>query len=619
MSNRFRPLLACAPLIILTMLPSTGAAALPECTSAALRAAAPLGMTIGEIPNVGFPGRPQTTNGVAAAPANSPGDESPEYCFVTGTVVTNPATHKTANFAAALPGTSHWNGKFLFEGCGGNCGLAMLKPPLGAVRKGYAVFATDDGHVGPPSFVSLFDAHWAVSSPGRRDTDAVEDFFYRAVHAVVEAGKALTLRYYERPSLSRAYFDGCSDGGREGMVELARFPADFDGIIAGDPYFDIGGEIAGSLSAVQAQLRTPQAALTAAQLSEVDRIVKASCDAADGVVDGLIQNPAQCAFDPRKDLPKCGAGASAETCFSPDQIDSLSAILSAVTDPVGKVLYPGYPVSDLNDAGPTVDNLAFWVGFRSPPDTLEGPEPWSNPAVRPLAWSFANPTLRYLIYADEPAFNTLATPGIHFTGSVGGQIEGFHAVIPLATQERLVHESAAGNGNNPAAAGAYFKQGRKLILYHGLADGDITPYRTIQYYETLAKVQGGYGATQKNALLFLVPGMAHCGGGPGPNVFGQTGVVRATQGPDNDVLAALESWVEKGQTPQSLVATKYEQDDPKRPVLRTMPLCPFPAMARYAGTGDINTAENWSCPAADRRLLEVGRAGRQAGAAAALN
>jgi feruloyl esterase len=404
------------------------------------------------------------------------------------------------------------------------------------------------------------------------------------------------------------------------MVELARFPADFDGIIAGDPYFDIGGEIVGSLVAVQAQLRTPQAALTPAQLSQVDRIVNANCDAADGVSDGLIQNPARCEFDPRKDLPKCGADATGEQCFTQDQINSLSAMFSALTDPAGKVIYPGYPVADLNDAGPTVDNLAFWVAFREPPDTLQGPEPWSrNPAGRPLGWSFANPTMRYLIYADEAGFNTLETPGITFSATGAGPVDGFHAVVPRATSARLMQKSAAGNGNEPAAAAAYFQQGRKLILYHGLADGDITPYRTIQYYETLAKLHGGYGTTQNTALLFLVPAMAHCGGGPGPNVFGQTGVVRATESADNDVLAALESWVEKGHAPKSIVATKYDQDDPKRAVLRTMPLCPFPAMARYKGAGDINAAGSWSCSTADQRLLDVGHAGRQAGSDAALN
>jgi hypothetical protein len=603
---------------MLWALAGPAAAAIPECTAAALSAAAPAGMVIKDIPNVGPRGMPKTVQGVVTVPENSLGDGAPEYCFVTGSVTTNPKTNKTANFAAELPAKSAWNGKFLFVGCGGNCGVAMMRSSPSALRKGYPIFATDDGHVAQPGFAGLLDASWSVDSPGQRATEAVTDFFYRAVHAVVESGKALTHKYYESPHVSKAYFDGCSDGGREGMVELSRFPTDFDGIVAGDPYFDIGAEIVNSLVPIQVQLRSPHASLSAAQLSLVDHIVMSQCDAADGVSDGLIQNPAKCGFNPQTDLPKCGGG-DPDGCFSQDQIDSLSAILSAATDPAGTVLYPGYPVSNLNDAGPRVDNLAFWVGFHSPPDQLQGPEPWTqNPASRPIGWSFANATMRYLIYSDQAGFDALKTPGITFSGAGARPIGAFHAVIPTATTLRLAQESASGNGNNPAAAAEYFRHGGKLIIYHGFADGDITPYRTVQYYKALAKLHGGYGSTQKHARLFMVPGMAHCSGGPGPNLFGQTGVVRSEESPDNDVLSALERWVEKGVPPKSLVAAKYEEDDPKRAILRTMPLCPFPAMARYKGTGEVNDAGNWSCSTADQRLLDVGYSGHAAGSDAAL-
>jgi hypothetical protein len=612
-------LMACPPLGLSTILMSSAAAAIPGCTSAALRTAAPAGMSIRDIPNAGLGGLPKTVEGVADVAVNSAGNDAPEYCFVTGTVVTDSKSNKTANFAAELPAKATWNGKFLFVGCGGHCGVAMIKPSPAALRKGYAIFATDDGHVAPPGLAGLFDSGWAVRSPGQRDEQAVTDFYYRAVHAVVESGKQLTRLYYDAPNLSHAYFDGCSDGGREGMVELSRFPADFDGIIAGDPYFDIGAEIVNSLIAVQVQLRSPQAALSANLLTQVDHIVTSQCDATDGVSDGLIQNPGQCAFDPQKDLPKCGAQSSSQ-CFTQDQLDSLSAMLSAVTNPAGKVLYPGYPVAHLNDAGPRVDNLAFWVEFHGPPETLQGPEPWSrDPGARPIAWSYANAAIRGLIYVDEPNFDALKTPGIYFNGPSNGSIDAFHAVVPRPTFLRLARQSTAGNGDHPASAAEYFRHGHKLILYHGFADGDITPYRTIQYYVALAKLHGGYGKIQNSARLFLVPGMAHCSGGPGPNVFGQTGAVRAVTDPQNDVLAALERWVEKGVAPKSLVATKYEEDDPKRTVVRTMPLCPFPAMAHYMGNGDVNDAANWTCPTDDQRLLHVGHSGREAGSGAKLD
>jgi hypothetical protein len=616
-------LLAAAPLGLLAILPGRAEAAIAECTTASLRAAAAPGTTIADITNLGPAGMPKTLQGAVDIPANALGDGAPEYCFVTGSVVTNPKTGKTANFAAALPTKADWNGKFLFEGCGGNCGTVFFsKPPAGALRRGYPVFATDDGHVakiGPSERLwRQSETSWAITAPGKRDEDTTADFFYRAVHSVVAAGKALTRKYYGAVKLSYAYYQGCSDGGREGMVELDRYPADFDGIIAGDPYFDIGGEIVNSLAGIQVQLRSAGAALSPALLSQVDKIVMAKCDAADGVTDGLIQNPAQCSFDPAKDLPKCGAAGGGQ-CFSQDQINSLSAMLSAVTDPDGKIVYPGYSVSNLNDAGPYVDNLEYWLGMPTPPDGLLGPDPWSrNPAGQPQSWYWSSQTIRYLIYADEPGFDALKTPGIEFKASGGGPIGGFHAIIPKATLARLQSRSAAGDGDDPAAAAAFLRQGRKLIMYSGFADGDITPYRTTLYYRALAKLQGGYGNLQANARLFMVPGMAHCGGGPGPNFFGQSFAppprAGASDGPENDVIAALESWVEKGRAPQSIVATKYADDNPTHPVQRTMPLCPFPAMARYKGSGDVKDAGNWACPADDKGLLEIGPAGHEAGA-----
>lgn len=607
-------------------------AAIPECTPAAVSAVAPAGMVIRDIPDLdrvdgisaSADRMPATVQGVVAVPKGSLGAGSPEFCVVTGTVITNPRTGKTANFAAALPVKAAWNGKFMFRGCGGNCGNVSLRGLLPELRKGFPVFATDDGHVAkaPPAarLWANSESSWATSAPGKRNDDAVTDFFYRAVHAVVAAGKSLTQKYYAAARLRYDYFEGCSDGGREGMVEIARYPSDFDGVIVGDPYFDVGGEIANSIAGIQVQLRTPKAMLSHEQLAEIDRIVSAKCDAADGVSDGLIQNPARCDFDPQADLPKCSvAKGGGNLCFTQDQIDSVTAILSAITDTSGHVVYPGYPVGNFTGGGAYTDNLAYWLGFNSPPDSLKGPEPWtSQPGTQPQAWYWSNQTLRYVIYADEPGFNGLSTPGITFRAHDGGPIEGFHAVIPAQTLARLQQNSAAGDGDVPADSTEFFREGRKLIVYDGYSDGDITPFRTVQYYRALARIHGGYKALQRNARLFMVPGMAHCGGGPGPNSFGQLWAPSGSSA-ENDIVAAMEDWVEKGRTPKSIIATKFEQDDPSRPVVRTMPLCPFPAMARYKGSGDVKAAANWSCPADDERLLKIGRAGREAGVGALLN
>jgi len=172
-------------------------------------------------------------------------------------------------------------------------------------------------------------------------------------------------------------------------------------------------------------------------------------------------------------------------------------------------------------------------------------------------------------------------------------------LVDAAALAQLDARTAPGSGDDPRQLSQFLKDNRKLILYHGFSDGFINPFRTISFYEEWAGLAGGYTALGKNARLFMVPGMYHCGGGPGPNVF-------------NGVLAAIESWVEHGVAPTELIATKYTNDDPTRPVQRTMPLCPFPTQASYAGTGNVNAAASWTCKA-NQELLQVGPNGISAG------
>lgn len=607
---------------LLSSLPAS--AAIAECNPEQLQASAPSGMTIKDVPDLvgGMDGAPpaKTVKGVAYVPADA--GNVPEYCYVTGTVMTNAATGKVAHFAAAVPSKQAWNGKFMFQGCGGNCG-EIYPPSIDALRKGYTVWATDDGHVAKPSpeprLWPSADASWAVTAPGRRDEDAIADFYHRAVHAVTEAGKKFVRKHYGRQRLAYSYFHGCSDGGREAMVALTHYPQDFDGIIAGAPYFDIANEIVTTVVGVQAQLRSPAAAIGPELFAEADRIIDARCDATDGVQDGLIQNPARCDFNPYRDLPSCGGNnaatdnASNRRCFTPEQIDSLSIITSGITNESGKVVYPGFSVSNVHsDVKVELESnlLAYWLGFPTPPDSLQGPEPWSHdPAGQPLGWYWGNQTMRYFVYDGASDFNALKTPGITFKNSGNGM----HAIIPQRTVELFNRMVREGSGATPAAADAFLRQGRKLIMYHGYSDGDITPYRTIQYYRELAQRHGGYEQLRKHAQLYMVPGMGHCMGGPGPTLFGQFFAPHKSD-PQHDIINALEEWVERGRQPAQLIATKYDKDDmERRAVVRSMPLCPYPAMARYTGHGDIEDAMNWSCPSSDRRLDEVGSVGTRSG------
>lgn len=579
---------ACAALPVLTILlfaPGSTAAA-PACTAAEAQTAAPRGMKVEAIDDLN-PSLPKVPTGALLVRAEG---DRPAYCLVTGSVVTNPITGKTANFGLALP--LEWNQKFLFSGCGGLCGVVFQTPPgdtrgggfpPDALARGYAIAATDDGHASDPVGMVL-DGTWAIAGPGVANDEAVTDFYHRAVHVVTVAGKELVQRWYDRP-LVRSYFFGCSGGGREAMVEATRYPSDYDGYVAGDPFFDVPGQILAGRAA-KALLDAPDAFIPPALLTVVDTAVHASCDATDGVKDGLIQNPGKCALDPWS--LRCEAGDEGD-CLTKGQIDTLIAWFSAARDRRGRVVSFGFPMSDLYNDGAPGANLFRWTEAAGPPRERDAPDPWGPDKTKQAAgWAFYDQTFKYLVFLDPKRDNNDASPVDRY-----GIVEG----VALA---RLEARTAAGRGDDPQKLGPFLSSGRKLIVFHGYSDGFINPFRTIDFYQDWAERTGGYEALGKSARLFMVPGMYHCEMGPGPNFF--------------DALGALEQWVEYGRAPENILATKYQDDDHTKPRLRTMPLCPFPTQARYSGSGDVNEASSWSC-AANEDLLQVGPAGARAGLA----
>ena len=584
-------------------------AATATCSAEHLQSVAPKGTTIKQIGNIEALGGPipVTTSGVAHLAATA---STKEACFFTGSIVTNPATGATANFAAVLPTPDKWNKKFLFQGCGGNCGVVHLGI-FGQVERGYAVWSTDDGHVAAKpiraNIPTSADSSWATLSPGVSNQEALEDFHQRAVHEVAEAGKRFTLTFFGANRFERSYFMGCSDGGREGMVALTYYPEDFDGIIAGAPYFDMSNEIYTTLIGVLAQLRTPKASISHELFKTLDRVVAAMCDPADGVKDGLIQSPEQCSFDPYADLPKCKSSQTSDSCFTNDQLDTLSVLFSAIVNEKGAVIYPGFSFSD------TARNLWEWIGFPGVPTDRQGAHPWkANPIEQAQGWFWAEGTLRHLVYDNAADFDAQKTPGIRFQRSKDGRLR---AMIPQATVAFAARKNSRGSGATPEKAAAFLKQGRKLILYHGYSDGLITPYRTIQYYRTLAAENGGYRNIQNNVLLFMVPNMDHCFGGSGPNFFGQNRALGAASTCDvrDEILASLEDWVEHGEKPSLIEAVQYGGQAANKTIVRRLPLCPYPATAQYSGTGDLNSASNWTCASQDERLTKVGPAGKRVG------
>ena len=549
------------------------------------------------------PAGPVLVDGVQFTPAKG---DMPAYCQVSGNYVTNPATGKTANFLATLP--ENWNSKYLQLGCGGHCGTfavsnaASPTMPITAqgtpgqiMRKGYATFATDEGHT------DMSGGTWAIGANGKVNRDAVDDFLWRSSKVLTQMGKEFTQSFYARrtsarPVIERSYFSGCSGGGRDALVAASYFPEEFDGIIAGSPY-NIGGRAFHGAGTAIATLRTPDAAISQPQLDLFNRVVMKQCDMVDGVADGLIQNPAACNFRPERDLPVCSPGKAGNDCFTNSQIETMSTVLTAVTDESGKVIQPAYPVSEMQ---------SWFVPPGAPSDpAAESPWPDSMGVQSGGLWSLADAVIKIFGHDNDPAFRT--RDAFRFTSGGPGPITDFRIVFPRSVVDRTIAGSRAGWGHDPSNLAKFIRQDRKLLIWHNLSDEKLTPFNSYNLYHQLAAGHGGYDRLQRNVRLFSLPGTAHCSGGGlpvGPGSF--------------DALSAMENWVEKSAAPNALLATLYEPNEWgsvnfAKPLGRTMPLCKFPEMAKYKGSGDVNDAANWSCSSGDRRMLQVGDSGKRAG------
>jgi tannase/feruloyl esterase len=520
-----------------------------ECSASALTALGVSNMTIA------------SATLVPAAPPN------PEYCDVKGSVATSGdgAGAGSANFEAMLP--ANWNGKFVFHGVGGLAGrLSSSANPADQVQflaRGYATSITDTGHLES-------NPTWEYTAPGAPDTPKIVDYFYRAVHDVTLASKQLVKDYYHAAAIQHSYFDGCSNGGKMGLVEATRYPNDYDGIISGSPWLDPVGTSLWSLKNIKALL---DAYIPPAKWEEVGAAIVKQCDKADGVADGLIQNPAKCGFQPDALVPET---------LTQKQADALKLIMKPVRDEHGKLIYPGASVGNLGQVNLTPRGLSNYLD--TPPTDPTSAKPWGD-ATPPTNWSLAQGILMKLGYFDVGK-------------DVNNSIES-NGVAKNETLNLVYTRLAADVPDDPSAFGAFFAHGGKLLIYHGYDDLIISPYSSIWFYEDLAQENGGYEKVQQHARLFMVPGMQHCVGGAGPNTF--------------DTLTALEQWVEKGVAPEAIPATHSTNNV----VDRIMPLCKFPEQARYNGSGNLNSAASWTCPQNDKSLLTVGPNGVEAGANAA--
>lgn len=416
-----------------------------------------------------------------------------------------------------LPPSGEWNGKFLMEGGGGFVGSVNTGGMTKAVREGYASASTDTGHSGPRGT-------FLMGHP-----EKVVDFAYRAVHMTAVRAKELIATYYGRgPRLS--YWEGCSTGGRQGLMSAQRYPEDFDGIIAGAPANNQIYLCAWRMRLLMTALKSAAHALPPGALKLLNDAVLQKCDASDGVKDGLLADPLACKFD--ANALRCTGEASAG-CLTAEQLETVNAGYADLRNGAGEVVYPGLPVG--------------------------GELGWLLPAGKNEPGSMDVDLFRYLANQNA-AWDWRAFDAEADVQRAMAQGKDIHAVS--------------------ADLSKFKARGGKLLIYHGWSDGGsggaISALNSIAYYES---VLTRMGPQQGEWLrLFMVPGMAHCGGGTGPNQF--------------NALAALERWRERGEAPGSMTAVRVNE---RGGVEMTRPLCPFPQRAVYRGTGSTNDAANFAC------------------------
>jgi feruloyl esterase len=477
----------------------------------------------------------------AFKPPSGPGQPAPNralpaFCRVLG--VAKPTSDSDIKFEVWLP-ASGWNGKFEQVGNGGFAGTipeAAMSEPL---DRGYATAATDDGHIGGTN------ASWAIGHP-----EKVIDFGYRAVHVVSMQAKAIIAAYYGK-SPRVAYFVGCSDGGREALMEAQRFPKDFRGIVAGAPanYWThlFLKFLWDERSAGQSGAFIPPAKLTILQDASL-----AACDSLDGLKDGLIENPQLCHFNPS--VVQC-KGEDAADCLTASQVQTAQKIYGpAVDSETGAEIAPGFSAG--TEANPA--NWALWItGMQSGAPALDA--------------FFANNFLADMVFAD---------PKLNFDS------------VNFGSDVKLIDDKVGSILNSDSRNLSAFKsRGGKLIQYAGWGDAAIPPQSSVDYFTS---VQAAMGKTQKFYRLFMVPGMSHCGGGEGANVFGN-GAAVPDANPSNDVVMALDHWVVQRVAPAKIIATRYVDNTPAKGIEMTRPLCPYPQQAQYNGSGDPTQASSFTC------------------------
>jgi Tannase and feruloyl esterase len=437
-------------------------------------------------------------------------------------------------FEVSMP-TSVWNDKLLYVGGAGYNG--SVPELIDALARGYAAAGSDTGHRG---------FHWDASAMYNNPQSQV-NYAHRATHLVAVLSKEIIKSYYGSPA-KRSYFCGCSNGGKMALMEAERYPEDFDGIVGGGPVVD---RTKAMMMFVWTQRALLGAEIPPYKIPAMEKATLAACDAHDGLADGLIDRPDLCKFDPESMV--C-PGADGPSCLTSRQANAWQKILNGPVNSAGKKLYVGYLPGHEGDFPAYITGIGTMHGYPS-----------SN-------FMYEDSFMRWIVFG--PQFDS---------------VRDFEFEKSPATLVKFEKDQDAGS----ADLAAFQKHGGKLILYNGWADHSTPPLRVVEYFDELQRKTPN---RDEFVRLFMIPGLYHCNGGPGPNVFGGLGQRGYKKNdPASDIIGALDQWVEKGVAPSKLLTTKFKGDDPRQGAVRTRPVCPYPQMATYTGSGSVDEAANFVC------------------------
>lgn len=458
---------------------------------------------------------------VMAADLTAATENAPEFCRVLIQV------QPEIRIEVSLP--TMWNRRLYMFGNGGYAGenleaAGRVAHRNSALKLGFVVTQTNTGH----------DAEREPLASFAVNQQKLLDYAFRSLHVTAETAKRVSEVFYgSRPE--RSYYNGCSTGGRQGLILAQRYPDDFDGLIIGAPVLNT---VSGRLRAISIFQASAKGPIPVSKLKLLADRVYARCDDKDGLKDGLIDDPRQCDFQPTRDLPVC-SGAEAADCFTSSQVKTLQGIYSDLVLNSKRVA-PGVPVG-AEIAGP---NGSGWDGWIVRDGQLSQGQMYAESALQYIAFPKPDPTYQMSQFNLE------------------------------RDASRLDWFSKLMNATDPDLA-RFRERGGKILMYFGWADPALNPLLGVEYYESVLKTMGP--SARDFFRLYMMPGVFHCGGGVGPACV--------------DMLSRVIPWVEQGKVPESIVATQPEGGK----VLRSRTLCPYPQISKYQGQGSVDDAANFVC------------------------